>query len=85
MTVEEFEKAVLETEEVVIKVRAGSKETVQDYPFQRQASGGTSVSDWLATRITPLIGDFEVSIIDGNYVRPHGRTTMRRLRESYER
>lgn len=85
MTVEEFEKAVLDIEEIVIKVRAGSKETVKDFRFERKASSGTSVSDWLATRIIPHIGDFEVSIIDGNYVRPHGRTTMKTLRASYER
>lgn len=85
MNVMEFERRVFEVEEVVIRVRAPADTEVGDFEYQRQAGGGTSVTDWLTTRIHPLLGDYGVSIIDGGYTRPHGRTLMRTLRAGYER
>lgn len=85
MNVGEFEKRVLEVEEVVIRVRANTSTDIGDFDYQRQAGGGTSVSDWLEKRINPLLNGHEASIIDGGYARPHGRTLMKTLRSSYER
>ena len=85
MKVDEFEKRVLEVEEVIIRVRCGTNTEIGNFEYQRQAGGGTSVSDWLETRIKPLLDDHEVSVIDGGYARPQGRTLMRTLRDSYER
>lgn len=85
MKLGEFEKRVLEVEEVVIIVRANTNTDIGDFDYIRQAGGGTSVSDWLEKRIIPLLNGHEVSIIDGGYARPHGRTLMKTLRASYER
>lgn len=84
MRVDEFEKKVLELEEIVIRIRAPGNKEVGEYDYERQASGGTSVTKWLQTRINPLLENYEYSIIDGRYQHPHGRTSLQRLRESYE-
>ena len=84
MRVDEFEKKVLDLEEIVIRIRASGGDVVGKYDYKRQASGGMSVTNWLQTRIIPLLGGKEYSIIDGNYQHPHGRTKLQRLRESYE-
>ena len=85
MSVDEFEKEVLRLEEIVIRIRALGFENVGDYPYQRRASGGTSVTEWLNTRIYPILGEHEVCIIDGNWQHPHGRTKLDTLRDSYNR
>ena len=85
MNVGEVEKSVLEVEGVVIKIRAKTSTDVGDFDYQKQAGGSTSVSHWLEKRISPLLDGHEVSIIDGNYEHPHGRTLMKTLRSSYER
>ncbi len=85
MQVSEFERRVLEVEEVVIRVRLNSNVEIEDYDYQRRAADGTSVTEWLDQRVIPKVDGAEVSIIDGNFTRPHGRTRMRTLRDSYER
>ena len=85
MTVFEFEQRVLDLEEIVIRIRAPGYQEVDDYDYQRQAAGTTSVSDWLRTRIPPRILEIGVSIVDGNLREPHGRTRLSTLRASYER
>ena len=44
-----------------------------------------SVTNWTNGRLRPRLRDLEVSIIDGNFGHPHGRTKMRTLRASCER
>ena len=83
MTVLEFEEAVWRIEEVMIRIRAPVHEEVDDYNFERRASRNMSVTGWINWRLRPRLGDFEVSIIDGNFTHPHGRTKMRNLRSSY--
>jgi hypothetical protein len=85
ISVKEFETKVLKLEEIVIRVRAPSGAKVEDYEYARKAAGSQSVSDWLEGRIKPLIGDYEVDVLDGNYATPHGRTKLETLRSSYER
>ena len=80
----EFEAKVFETEDVVIKLRCPHNQRVDDYDFLRRAAGNTSVTDWLESRIISRIGDVGCDIIEGNtYQRPHGRTNMDTLRQSY--
>jgi hypothetical protein len=85
ISVVEFEAKVLDKEEIVIRVRAPSGSMVSDYDYSRKASGSQSTTDWLEGRIKPYIKDFEVTIIDGDYSTPHGRTKLDTLRNGYER
>ncbi len=85
MRVGEFEQAVFDTEDIVIRIRAPRGEEVDDNEYVRQASGTTSVSHWLDTRIYPRMRGHEVSIVDGNGQTPHGLTKLETLRTSYER
>ena len=85
MRVDEFEWAVEEIEEIVIRVRAQPDEEVGDYNYQRRASAETSVAEWLSTRIVPNLDGRRVSVIDGHFRQPHGRTKLRTLRGSYDR
>ena len=85
MRIWEFEEAVSRVEEVLIRVRAPVNTEVKDYDFDRQASRDMSVTNWVNGRLVPRLGDLEVSIIDGNFQYPHGRTKMKTLRDTYER
>ena len=86
MTVAQFENAVLKLEDIVIRIRASSNDRVKkDYDYQRQASGTTSVTEWLNARILPKLDGLEVSVMNGNSQETHGRTRLSTLRESYER
>ena len=85
MRVSEFEQAVFVTEDVVIRIRAPLAVEVDDYEYERQASGATSVTNWLETRILPKLRGNQVSIVDGNGQTPHGRTKLETLRSTYER
>lgn len=85
MRVSEFEQAVLDKEEVVIRIRAPLATVVDDYNYERQASGSTSVTDWLENRILPKLKGGQVAIVDGNGQTPHGRTKLATLRATYER
>ena len=85
MRIDEFEEAVLALEEIVIRIRAPVGAEVDEYDYMRQASGTSSVTDWLHKRIYPRLGDYEVCIIDGTWRNPHGRTKLDTLRSSYDR
>lgn len=85
ISVKEFEAKVLEKEEVVIRVRAPSSAKVDDYEYERKAAGNQSTTDWLEGRIKPLLGDYEVDVLAGDYATPHGRTKLETLRSSYEK
>lgn len=85
MRVGEFEQAVFELEGIVIRIRASKNEEVKDYNYSRSAGGETTISEWLKTRIHSKLGDYDVSVIDGNHQQPHGRTRLRILRDSYDR
>ena len=83
MTVLEFEEAVWRIEEALIRIRAPVHKEVGDYDFERQAGRNMSVTNWVNGRLRPRLGDLQVSIINGNFMHPHGRTKMRNLRASY--
>lgn len=86
ITAKEFEDKVLETEEVVIRLRCPNDQMVDSYDFSRKAADNTSLTDWLETRIKPRIGDLTCDVIDGQtFQKPHGRTSMAKLRDTYAR
>lgn len=85
MRVTEFEAAVREIEEIVIRIRAPKSTEVDDYEYERQAAAETSVTEWLRTRVIPKLNDNQVCVIDGYWSEPHGRTRLRILRASYDR
>lgn len=83
MNVQQFEQAVFDMDEIRVVVRASTAEKLNDYKFVRKATNSTSLTDWVEQRIRPLIGDHEVTVIDGNGVQPHGRTKIEKVRASY--
>jgi hypothetical protein len=84
MQVWKFEKKVYEIEGVRIIVRANTDATVEEFDFERCASGNTTLADWLARRIYPYTGDYEVTVVSGSgALDPHGKTHMSTLRDSY--
>ena len=85
ISVRDLEKRILELEEVVLTVRAPADTMVEDYCYERKAAGNSSVTDWLDGRVKPLIGGYEVAIVNGDYASPHGRTKLSTLRDSYEK
>ncbi|MBR8457152.1 hypothetical protein KDW07_08280 [Burkholderia dolosa] len=85
ITVAEFEKKVLEVEEILLLVRAPTGTQVDDYDYQRKATDGDSISDWLERRIKPLVAGHQVVIVDGSYTQPHGRTKLGTLRSGYDK
>ena len=85
MRIDEFERTVFEIEGIVIRIRAPVAEEIGDYDYQRRANDDTSVTGWLSTRITRKLNGLEVSIIDGDFKTPHGRTKLSTLRDSYDR
>ena len=80
----EFEKKVLELEEILIVLRTPRGALVDEYEFERKAAGNSSITDWLETRIYPRTGDNQIDVISGNYTQPHGRTRLDTLRATYE-
>ena len=85
ISVAEFEAKVFEKEEILIRIRAPSSAKVDDYNYSRKAAGSQSVTEWLEGRIKPNLKGYEVTIIDGDYTQPHGRTKLDTLRASYEK
>ncbi len=83
-TVAEFEEQVRELEEVVIVIRAPVSAEVQAYDYGRKASGKTSVTEWLDTRVKDKINGLPYVVLGGEYSSVHGRTKLETLRQSYE-
>lgn len=81
--VSEFEDQVFELEEVRVVVRAPKGSLVEPYSYEKKAAKGQQTNDWLEARVKTKIGDFEVVIVSGEGLQPHGRTKMETLRDSY--
>mgnify|MGYP003312937256 FL=1 len=43
-----------------------------------------SKNSWYMSRVKPILGDYEGEIIDGTGDAPHGRTQMKKIRDSYK-
>ena len=83
MTPLEIEQAVYELEEIRIVIRAGVREVMDDFVYERKAAANTSITEWLEQRIVPIVGRYPVVVVDGTGALPHGRTKLEKLRESY--
>ena len=87
VTAREFERQVLEIEEVSIVLRCDPETPVDSYDYVRKAAGSTTISEFLQTRIIPRLGDIKYEIISSDSVpaTPHGRTKLDTHRESFKR
>lgn len=84
ITASELERKIYELEEVRVVIRADKNEKFQDYNYTRKTASNTSISEWLANRIRPLLNaDVQVDVIDGTGNNPHGRTNIENVRNSY--
>lgn len=83
ITVADFEKKVLDKEEIVLIVRAPRNAFVGDYDYDRAAKSSFSITEWIEHRVRNLVGDHQIVIVDGSYSQPHGRTKLETLRNSY--
>lgn len=84
ITVAEFEAQVKEIEDIVVLIRAPRNSKIKSYTYTKKAAGNASINSFRETRLKPFIGEYEISIFDGNFAEnPHGRTQLSKLRESY--
>lgn len=84
VTTSELERKIYELEEVRVIIRAGKNTQVGDYDYSRKAATNTSISEWLNTRVKPLLPNgVEVDVVDGTGNNPHNRTNIENVRNSY--
>lgn len=81
----ELERQIFELEEIRIVIRSNKTTQYDIYDYIRKAAGNTSITDWYVTRLKPIIGEDDATIIDGNGTSPHGRTNIETVRNSYIR
>ena len=62
----ELERQIFEKEEIKVVIRAPRSQMFNSYDFQRKSASNTSISEWLETRIKPLLEDSEIEIIKGD-------------------
>jgi|GEM_PF-2851738 len=85
ITAKEFEEKVNKIEDIKLTLRTSRNDLVDDYTYERAASENASLTDFINNRIKPKIGDIQYEVIHGKtYESTHGRTSMGRLRKSYE-
>lgn len=56
-----------------------------NYNYTGNTASNTRITDWYLTRLKPIIGEDEVTIIDCNGSTPYGRTNIETVRNSYIR
>lgn len=83
MTIADFEKAVWEHENIRIIIRAPKNKTIGDYSFQNRCDEKFSIKKWLDTRITKVVGAFDVVVVNGLGDLPNQRTKLQTVRQSY--
>lgn len=84
ITVAELEDKIWTTEGVRVVVRAAQSDLVDDYDYKRKIASTSSVTDWGNGRLKPILNGKDYYVVDGSGTRPHGRTSMERVRESYK-
>ena len=84
ITVAEFEDKVWVLENIRIVVRAPQTDMVEDYDYKRNSSASSSVTDWGNRRVKPKLNGNDFYVVDGSGTRPHGRTKLDKVRESYK-
>jgi len=83
MTVQELETKVWEQDRIRIIVRDRSTGMVGQYRHRNAAQENWRITQFLNTRIGPLVKDREVVVLDGTGEVPHGRTLLKSVRQSY--
>ena len=78
-TVHEFEKVVHGIEGIRIIVRANQEELVKPYNYQIAAPQHWTINEWLDKRVRPCVGEYEISVTDGNGNNPHQGTQLRNV------
>ena len=84
MNVRDFEEGVWQMETIRIVIRAEWDEEVGDYPWERAASGSTTLNEFLHGRIIKHLQRREFVVIGGHGIWPNGNTDLRTIRASYE-
>ena len=79
----DIEDQIWVLEGIRVVIRAPKNAQFEEYNYSRKISSTSSVTDWVNGRLRPIIGDTDFSVIDGNGIVPHGRTSMDTLRKSY--
>ncbi|MGL5513422.1 MAG: hypothetical protein ACRDBM_09370 [Sporomusa sp.] len=79
----ELERQIFEKEEIKVVIRCPRNEELDSYDYQRKAASNTSITEWIETRLKPIIGDWEIEVIKGDGSTPHGRTNIENVRNSY--
>jgi predicted kinase len=87
ISVREFERKVMDLEEITFIINEPAATKVPDYTYTRKAAGNTSINEWLEQRIkTTLKGNnLEFTILNGEHVQPNKRTNLCTLRDSYSK
>ena len=80
----ELERQIFEKEEIKVVIRATREETFPSYPYQRKMSQNATVTEWMDSRLKPLLGNTEFEIVRGDGNSPHGRSKMETVRNSYK-
>ena len=83
ITIAALEKQVMEKEGIRIVARAPKDMEVDPYPFQRRATGNTSIAALKRNRLDKALNNIPYEIVGGNGVNPHGKTSLDSMRESY--
>ena len=78
-TVREFETVVYGIEGIRIIVRANQEELVEPYNYQIAAPQHWTINEWLDNRVRPCIGEYDISVTDGNGNDPHRLTQLRNV------
>lgn len=84
VTASELEEQIFDKEGVRIVIRAGKDTRFAPYNYKRKASETMSKNSWYMSRVKPILGDCEGEVIDGTGDIPHGRTQMKKIRDSYK-
>lgn len=83
MTVQELENKVWEQDGIRIVVRDRSNAKAKEYNQKNAAQEKWSVTQFLNSRIGPLVRGREVVVLDGAGRLSHGRTLLKSVRQSY--
>ncbi|WP_251424058.1 hypothetical protein [Veillonella agrestimuris] len=83
VSVKELESRISKIENIFIKIQAEEDVLLPDYPYSIKFNGLRIVSEWIDTRIKPLLGSIPFKVLDGNGIVPHGNMRMENLRKTY--
>jgi len=85
-TASDIERQIFEKEEIRVIIRAPQDERFpKGYEYDRKSAVSTSAKVWIDKRLSPIIDNFEATIIDGNGQIPHGKTKLETIRKSYNK